>query len=111
MFHQITQPGRREDVQLLGEWLQQSMHRNQYENSDGHFEDTEAVFLLHSIAFLEIVRQVMNAKFLCNSDLLIKLFFFSTQLCYYKFICERYKVTTMKLAYVNDGKRHPIFRH
>ena len=81
MFHQITQPGRREDVQLLGEWLQQSMHRNQYENSDGHFEDTEAVFLLHSIAFLEIVRQVMNAKFLCNvfislSDLLIKLFFF-----------------------------------
>ena len=80
MFHQITQPGRREDVQLLGEWLQQSMHRNQYENSDGHFEDTEAVFLLHSIAFLEIVRQVMNAQFLSKififlSDLFIKLFF------------------------------------
>lgn len=52
------QPGRREDVQLLGEWLQHSMHRNCYENSDGHFEDAEAAFILHSIAFLEIVRQV-----------------------------------------------------
>ncbi|MCO5551623.1 hypothetical protein L7F22_005128 [Adiantum nelumboides] len=52
------QPGKREDVQLLGEWLQHSMHRNCHENSDGQFEDAEAAFVLHSIAFLEIVRQI-----------------------------------------------------
>ncbi|KAH7288034.1 hypothetical protein KP509_31G008600 [Ceratopteris richardii] len=52
------QPGKREDVQLLAEWLQHSMQRNCHENSDGQFEDPETAFILHSIAFLEIVRQV-----------------------------------------------------
>lgn len=58
MVIEPLQPGRREDVQLLGEWLQHSMHRNCHENHDGQFEDAEAAFILHSIAFLEIVRQV-----------------------------------------------------
>ncbi|EFJ04596.1 hypothetical protein SELMODRAFT_430075 [Selaginella moellendorffii] len=52
------QPGKREDVQLLGEWLQHAMRKNRCEKVDGRFENVEAAFVLHSIAFLEIVRQV-----------------------------------------------------
>ncbi|EFJ13922.1 hypothetical protein SELMODRAFT_424073 [Selaginella moellendorffii] len=52
------QPGKREDVQLLGDWLQHAMQKNHCEKVDGRFENVEAAFVLHSIAFLEIVRQV-----------------------------------------------------
>ncbi|KAJ7553219.1 hypothetical protein O6H91_06G088600 [Diphasiastrum complanatum] len=52
------QPGKREDVQLLGHWLQHAIQRNSCENPDGRFKDVESAFVLHSIAFLEIVRQV-----------------------------------------------------
>ncbi|CAK9194851.1 unnamed protein product [Sphagnum troendelagicum] len=55
----IVQPGKREDVQLLEEWLKHVTQRTKCEDSDGHIADIDCSFILHSIAFLEVVRQVM----------------------------------------------------
>ncbi|KAG6552454.1 hypothetical protein Mapa_006015 [Marchantia paleacea] len=52
------QPGKREDVTLLSEWLMHASQKNGVEDADGHFSNVETAFVLHSIAFLEIVRQV-----------------------------------------------------
>ncbi|KAH9554382.1 hypothetical protein CY35_08G060900 [Sphagnum magellanicum] len=52
------QPGKREDVQLLGEWLKHATQRNQCEDSNGHISDVDCAFVLNSVAFLEVVRQV-----------------------------------------------------
>ncbi|CAK9277403.1 unnamed protein product [Sphagnum jensenii] len=52
------QPGKREDVQLLGEWLRHATQRNQCEDSNGHISDVDCAFVLNSIAFLEVVRQL-----------------------------------------------------
>jgi hypothetical protein len=52
------QPGKREDVQLLEEWLKHVTQRTKCEDSDGHIADIDCSFVLHSIAFLEVVRQV-----------------------------------------------------
>ncbi|CAK9234015.1 unnamed protein product [Sphagnum troendelagicum] len=52
------QPGKREDVQLLGEWLRHATQQNQCEDSNGHISDVDCAFVLNSIAFLEVVRQV-----------------------------------------------------
>jgi hypothetical protein len=54
----FVQPGKREDVQLLGEWLQHAVHNRKCHDGDGHVADIDVSFLLHSIAFLEVVRQV-----------------------------------------------------
>jgi hypothetical protein len=47
-------------VQLLGEWLKYATQRNQCEDSNGHISDVDCAFVLNSIAFLEVVRQVQN---------------------------------------------------
>jgi hypothetical protein len=47
-------------VQLLGEWLRHATQRNQCEDSNGHISDVDCAFVLNSIAFLEVVRQVQN---------------------------------------------------
>ncbi|CAM6097126.1 unnamed protein product [Calypogeia fissa] len=52
------QPGKREDVSLLGEWLCHATQKSGVEDPDGHFKDVETAFVLYSISFLEIVRQV-----------------------------------------------------
>ncbi|KAL2622920.1 hypothetical protein R1flu_003125 [Riccia fluitans] len=52
------QPGKREDVTLLSEWLMHASQKNSVEDSDGHFANVEMAFVLHCVAFLEIVRQV-----------------------------------------------------
>jgi len=57
-----VQPGKREDVMLLGEWLQHAVHNKKCYDSDGHAADIDVSFHLHSIAFLEIVRQVHVQK-------------------------------------------------
>lgn len=54
----FAQPGKREDVILLGEWLQHSVLDKKCHDTDGHIADIEVSFQLHSISFLEIVRQV-----------------------------------------------------
>lgn len=59
----VVQPGKREDVSLLSEWLCHATQRNGVEDSDGHFKDVETAFVLHSIAFLEVVRQVFEEPF------------------------------------------------
>lgn len=56
------QPGKREDVQLLGQWLQHATHDKKCEDPDGHIADINCSFLLHSIAFLEVVRQVYHTS-------------------------------------------------
>ncbi|KAL3691061.1 hypothetical protein R1sor_004712 [Riccia sorocarpa] len=52
------QPGKREDVTLLSEWLMHACQKNAVEDPDGHFSNVEMAFVLHCVAFLEIVRQV-----------------------------------------------------
>jgi coenzyme F420-reducing hydrogenase gamma subunit len=47
-------------VQLLGEWLKHATQRNQCEDSNGHISDVDCAFVLNSVAFLEVVRQVQN---------------------------------------------------
>lgn len=54
----FMQPGKREDVTLLSEWLMHASQKNGVEDADGHFSNVETAFVLHCIAFLEIVRQV-----------------------------------------------------
>jgi len=54
----MTQPANKEKIELLGEWLRYAIHQNDCEDYDGRFADVGSAFVLHSIAFLEIVRQV-----------------------------------------------------
>lgn len=54
----IMQPANKDKIELLGEWLRYAIHHNDCEDYDGQFADVSSAFILHSIAFLEIVRQV-----------------------------------------------------
>jgi hypothetical protein len=56
------QPGKREDVQLLGQWLQHATHDKKCEDPDGHIADIDCSFVIHSIAFLEVIRQVYHTS-------------------------------------------------
>nr|XP_024365907.1 uncharacterized protein LOC112277602 isoform X1 [Physcomitrium patens]XP_024365908.1 uncharacterized protein LOC112277602 isoform X1 [Physcomitrium patens] len=52
------QPANKDKIELLGEWLRYSMRQNNCEHYDGRFADICSAFILHAIAFLEVVRQV-----------------------------------------------------
>lgn len=54
----MIQPANKEKIELLGEWLRYAIHQNDCEDYDGRFADVGSAFVLHSIAFLEVVRQV-----------------------------------------------------
>ncbi|KAG0616113.1 hypothetical protein M758_5G091300 [Ceratodon purpureus] len=53
------QPGSKDKIELLGEWLRYAISYNNCEDYDGQFADVDSAFILHSIAYLEVVRQVM----------------------------------------------------
>lgn len=54
----MMQPANKDKIELLGEWLRYSMRQNNCEHYDGRFADICSAFILHAIAFLEVVRQV-----------------------------------------------------
>lgn len=58
MCNLMIQPANKEKIELLGEWLRYAIHQNDCEDYDGRFADVGSAFILHSIAFLEVVRQV-----------------------------------------------------
>lgn len=64
----MIQPANKEKIELLGEWLRYTMHQNDCEDYDGRFADVVSAFVLHSIAFLEIVRQVLNMYLFATSE-------------------------------------------
>lgn len=54
----ILQPGSKDKIELLGEWIRYAISYNNCEDYDGQFADVDSAFILHSIAYLEVVRQV-----------------------------------------------------